>query len=234
LGWECSSDEVTLAQLEQMPGNVAHPTTFDFPVIYRRVPGACFRTVVLEPNEVVLASNIAAAQDLEQEGVALVMTNCGFNALYQRELAAAVNVPVVASSLLQVPLVQRTLRPGQRVCVLTADREHLTRQHLQGAGIVPDPPLIIVGVEGTEQFARVRQDPAAELNPACFVEEIVEVSRAQLAAQPEIGAYVLECTDLPPAAAALRRATGLPVFDIVTLAQMVYEALTGDRWGDPS
>ena len=46
------------------------------------------------------------------------------------------------------------------------------------------------------------------------------------------GAIVLECTDLPPFAAALRRALRLPVFDIVTLANWVYESIctTRERW----
>ena len=39
------------------------------------------------------------------------------------------------------------------------------------------------------------------------------------------GAIVLECTNMPPYAAAIRQATALPVFDITSLIQMVHAAL---------
>ena len=229
LGWE-DGDHVTLAQLEQMPGNIAHPATFDFPIVYRRVPGAHFRTVVVQPSPELLEAMITAARQIEAEGVVAIMTSCGFNALYQQELADAVDVPVVASSLLQVPMVARMLRPEQSVCVLTADRPHLTERHLRGGGIPPELRLRIAGIEETGEFARIRDDPGAALDVERFEREVVEVALAQTSAWPQIGAVVMECTDLPPVSAAVRRATGLPVFDIVTLAHMVYEALAGDRF----
>jgi hypothetical protein len=42
---------------------------------------------------------------------------------------------------------------------------------------------------------------------------------------PEIGAILLECSDMPPYASALQRAVGVPVFDFMTLANYVYSAL---------
>ena len=41
----------------------------------------------------------------------------------------------------------------------------------------------------------------------------------------EVGALVLECTNMPPPRADVPRATGLPVFDIVSLVRMVHHAL---------
>ena len=42
---------------------------------------------------------------------------------------------------------------------------------------------------------------------------------------PDMGALVIECTDLPPFAHLIQEKIGVPVFDIVTLTRMVYEAL---------
>jgi Asp/Glu/hydantoin racemase len=42
----------------------------------------------------------------------------------------------------------------------------------------------------------------------------------------DVGAIVLECTDLSPFAEAVQRETELPVFDIVILANMIYCAIT--------
>jgi Asp/Glu/hydantoin racemase len=229
LGWESGNDD-TLGQLERIPGDIAHPKTWRFPVKYRRVQGACYETVVVRPNREVLAANIAAARDLEAEGVGAIVTNCGFNAIFQRELADAVAVPLVASSLVQVPLVSRMLRSGAVVGIITADTECLTPLHLQSVGITTEMGVVIRGVEHTQGFSSVRADPSAKLDVPAFEAELVAVAMELIASQP-VGALVLECTDLPPFAAAIRKATGLAVFDIVTLAHMVYESLAGDRWG---
>ena len=233
LCWEAGHKD-TLSPFEQMTGNVANPNTFDFPVRYTRVKGAYYQTVVVQPSRQVLESMIQAARELEQEGIRAITTSCGFNAIFQRELANAVSVPVYASSLLQVPLVHRMLQEGQCVGIITADEACLTEQHLAGAGIAGTKPVVIRGVEATGEFSKVRADSNAVLDVAKFQEEVVGVAGALVTEFPDVGAIVLECTDLPPFAAAIRQATGLPVFDIVTLTNMIYEALAGDRWGSAS
>jgi hypothetical protein len=42
---------------------------------------------------------------------------------------------------------------------------------------------------------------------------------------PKIGAFVLECTDLPPFAQRIREVTGKPVFDFVTLVNYINSAI---------
>jgi len=56
-------------------------------------------------------------------------------------------------------------------------------------------------------------------------QENVTVARRMIDAHPEIGAIVLECTNMPPYRADIQAATGLPVFDITTLVRMVHEAV---------
>jgi len=219
-----------LAQLEVLPGNVVHPQTFAFPVLHRRVPGANFRTVVSHPDPRVLEASILAARELEAEGVRAITTSCGFNVIFQEELSGAVSVPVFTSSLLQVPMVSAMLRDDQAVGILTADAPSLTSRHLGKAGIGPGVPARIAGIGDRGEFARVRDDPGAALDGERFVGEVLEHARELVRCHPEVGAFVLECTDLPPASAEIRRVTGLPVFDIVTLVNMVHEALSGAGW----
>jgi hypothetical protein len=38
---------------------------------------------------------------------------------------------------------------------------------------------------------------------------------------PEIGAFLLECSNIPPACTAMHPATGLPAFDIITTTNWV-------------
>jgi Asp/Glu/hydantoin racemase len=42
---------------------------------------------------------------------------------------------------------------------------------------------------------------------------------------PEVGAIVLECTNMPPYAAAIQKEIDLPIFDIYTLVVMVYHTV---------
>jgi hypothetical protein len=229
LGWD-PGENVTLAQLEQIPGNIAHPETFDFPVEYRRVKGACYQTVVVEPDDQVLENMIAMCQKMEKDGISAIMGNCGFDALFQQELADAVNVPLFSSSLLQVPMVHQMLKWDQKVGVLTADKDHLTKKHFESVGIMDERVICVEGIENTGEFSKIRHDIHAFLDTDKFRREVLQVTNQLITDHPEIGAIVLECTDLPPFAAEIRKTSGLPVFDIVTLAHFVYESIAGNRW----
>ena len=110
LGWEEGKN--SLIQLEAIPGNIVHPETFRFPIKFIRVKGANYRTVVEQSNEAVLAEMIKAAREMEAAGVKVITTSCGFNAIFQKELANAVAVPVFSSSLMQVPMVYNMLKNG--------------------------------------------------------------------------------------------------------------------------
>lgn len=224
---------ITLSQLEVLPCNSMNPATFGFPLMHRRVPGANFRTVVECPDPGVLEASISAAQEMEAGGARAITTSCGFNAILQEELANAVSVPVFASSLLQVPMVWRMLRRDQAVGILTAQAPCLTPSHLEKVGADASIPVRIAGIGDTGEFAKVHGDPDAVLDGEKFIREIMDHAAGLIERHPEVGAFVLECTDLPPASAVIRERTGRPVFDIVTLINMVYEAVAGSGWDDP-
>ena len=209
----------------RIPGDMGNATTFPFPVRYHRVAGASPDRVVRGGAAGLLAAFVEGARALEREGVGAITTNCGFLVTFQRVLAAAVSVPVFTSSLLLVPLVHRMLAPGRRVGVLTVNAASLRGEHLEGAGIGPDVPLAIAGLEGEKEFTRVLLGDELELDVDLAREEQVRVARRLIAEHPDVGALVLECTNMPPYAADIQRETGLPVFDIVSLVRMAHDAL---------
>jgi len=229
LGWE-ARDNSALSQLGGILGDIAHPKTFHFPVLYKRIEGAYYETVIVEPSAKVLEAMIEAAKEMEQNAVRAIMTDCGYNAIFQQELANAVNIPVFTSSLLQIPFVHLMLKQGQQIGIIAAYQEYLTKEHLRKVGVGDNIPVCIVGIEKTE-FSKVLTEPQAIIDVDKFKKEVVSLAKRLVDENREVGAIVLECTDLPPFAAAIRRETGLPVFDIVTLAYMVYETIAGDRWG---
>ena len=213
----------------RIAGDMGNATTFPFPVRYHRVRGADPDLVVRRGAAGLLPALIEGAQALEREGVRAITTNCGFLITYQAQLAAAVRVPVFTSSLLLVPLVQRMLPPGQRVGIMTVNAATLTPAHLAGAGIDGTVPVAIAGMETEKEFTRVLLGDELELDVDAARDEHVRVARRLVAEHPDVGAIVLECTNMPPYAADIQRATGLPVFDIVSLVRMVHDGLAAGQ-----
>jgi Asp/Glu/hydantoin racemase len=203
-------------------GNAA---TFPFPVRYHRIAGADPDLVVRRGAEGLLPAFVEGARTLEREGVAAVTTNCGFLVKYQREIAASVSVPVFTSALLLVPLVHRLMPPGRRVGILTVNSATLGKEHLDAAGIGPDIPIAVAGLETETEFTRVLLGDELTLDVELAREEHLRVARRLRAAHPDLGALVLECTNMPPYAGDLQRETGLPVFDIVSIVTLVHGGL---------
>ena len=204
------------ARFPRIPGDMGNGETWPFPVLFKVVRGATPERVVLEGARGLLPDFVAAARELVDLGAEAITTNCGFLSLFQAELAAATGVPVATSSLMQVPWVQATLPPGKRVGVVTVSGGSLTPAHLAAAGVPLDVP--VVGTEGGREFFRVLiQAQAVDMDVDLAEQDILDAGRALVAAHPEVGAIVLECTNMPPYAAALREAVGLPVYDIYSM-----------------
>jgi Asp/Glu/hydantoin racemase len=200
-------------------------------VLYRVVRGASPERVVRQRAEGLLEAFLAAARELVALGADGITTNCGFLSLFQAELAAACAVPVATSSLMQVPLVQATLPPGRRVGVITVDGRSLTRDHLAAAGAPPDTPFI--GTEAGAELTRVLIGDEERLDAAAAERDMLEAGRALLQRHPEIGAIVLECTNMAPYAAAMRREVGVPVHDIYGFISWFHAALQPRDFGPP-
>jgi Asp/Glu/hydantoin racemase len=209
----------------RIPGDMGNAQTFPFPVRYHRVAGADPDRVVRGEATALLPAFVDGARALEREGVGAITTNCGFLARFQRELTASVSVPVFTSSLMLVPLVHRMLPAGRRVGVMSVEASALTREHLEGVGIGSDIPLAIVGMEGEKEFTRVLLGDELELDIEIAREEHVRVARRLISDHPDVGAIVLECTNMPPYRADIQQATGRAVFDITSLVRLAHDAL---------
>jgi hypothetical protein len=217
------------ARFPRIPGDMGNAQTWPFPVLYRVVEGATPERVVLDQAAGLLTPFLDAAAELVGQGAEAITTNCGFLSLLQSELAAHVRVPVATSALLQVPWVQAMLPPGQRVGIITVSAASLTARHLEAAGVPGDTPL--VGTENGREFFRVlirgeSQDMDVDLAQA----DILEAGRELVTRHPEVGAVVLECTNMPPYARALCAALGRPIFDIYTMITWLHSGLRPQRF----
>jgi aspartate/glutamate racemase len=208
----------------RIPGELGNATSFNYPVRYHIVKGASPHKVVREKDPALLNLFIKGAQDLEKFGVRAITTNCGFLAQFQQEIANAVNVPFFSSSLMQIPMIYRMLRKDQKVGVLTVNSASLTPDLFEKIG-ADGVPLVIKGLENKEEFTHVMLDNVLEMNVDKAKNENVEAAKELVRENPDIGAIVLECTNMPPYGKAIQEAIQLPVFDIFTLTDMVYNSL---------
>jgi len=224
LCWEEGCSPRGLAQLEKLPGNSTNAETFAFPVRYSRIKGANIHTILENPCQHVLQSMIGEARKMEAQGIRAITTSCGFNAVFQRELADSVSVPVFTSSLMQIPLVQNMLGKQQTVGVITAKKSALTEKHLQAVGVNKHISIHIEGLEACTEWNKIFSSPNEAIDIPTVKNDVVLIACSMMK-MADIGAFILECTDLPPFADAIRKATGRPVFDFVTLTNFTYQAI---------
>lgn len=212
------------------PGHIRNIASLPFPVVRAVVRGTTISELLDRPSDTFFAPFLDAARDLERRGCAAITGSCGFMALYQRELAAAVSVPVFSSSLIQIPLMHQMAGARGRVGVITAKKAALTADHLRAVG-AEATPVAIAGMEDQPEFSQVvLAGKRRQLDEDKVAAELVAVARHLVAGHGDISSIVLECTDLPPYAHALQAATGLPVADLTTLAGMVHAIVTRRRY----
>ena len=202
------------------PRDVGHPHTFDFAVRRKVVQGATPARLVRGRNVDALQPFIDAARALVAGGCDAIGTSCGFLALWQRELQAALPVPVWSSALLQLAEQQRL---GRRCGVITIEAESLSAAHFDGVGA--DPATPVEGITPGSALHRTLLEDLPALDEADAQAQVLAAAQRLRARHADIDTLVLECTNLPPYAPALRRVTGLPVLDVVTLLTQRMAAL---------
>ena len=218
------------AKFPRIPGDMGNAGTWPFPVLYRVVRGATPERVVLNAAAGLLDDFLAAAADLVHDVAEAITTNCGFLSLFQTELAAHVRVPVATRALIQVPWVQAMLPHGKRGGVITVSAGSLTPGHLAAVGVPPDTPF--VGTEDGREFFRVLiRGEKQDMDVALAAADILDAGRTLVSRHPDIGAIVLECTNMPPYAFALREALGVPVYDIYSLITWLHAGLRPREFG---
>jgi Asp/Glu/hydantoin racemase len=212
----------------RIPGDIGNATTYPFPVRFKVVEGVRGEDIVCEKPDISVCERlIEKAKELEAEGIRAITTSCGYFSYFHDEIANAVDVPVFTSSLIQVPLVSKMLGKNKRVGIICAYSKYLTTIFLRKAGIDDSVPIAIAGVDKywstiSNEYPKERLDGLESSLP--------KVAKELISKHPDVGAIVLECTNFPPGAAAIQEATGLPVFDIVTLIYMIHDVINRKRY----
>lgn len=200
-------------QFPRILGDVGNADSWDFPVRFGIVKGATPDAIVCSDIEPFVEAFIEKGRELIAQGCTGIATTCGFLALIRPRLSAALGVPVAASALEQAGQVQAMLPNGKTTGVLTISAKTLTTAHLEVAGVPADAP--VQGMDGST-FARSILRNEATLDVERARQEMVAASMKLVEDAPNVGAIILECTNMVPYADDIARATGRPVFSIYT------------------
>jgi len=195
----------------RVPGDVGHRASWRMPVVYRTVRGATPQRVVRKSDPTLLAPFIDAARALQATGAAAITTSCGFLYRYQDALQAALDIPVWTSSLL---LLRELPRPG----VVTVDAASLALEGVPTEGLAPGCAL-----------QRTLLDDLPTLDATAAERETVAAAQRLVARHPKVEHILLECTNLPPYAAAVAHATHRPVHHLFTLVHARWAASQSAR-----
>jgi len=201
-------------------GDVGNPASFALPVRHRVVKGASPQRVVRDGDAALLEPFIDAARQLVDEGARAITTSCGFLVLFQQAMQAALPVPVWTSSLLKLPELQA---PG----VVTVDVLSLGTAHLHAAGA--DATVPVAGLAPGCHLQRALLEDLAQIDPQQAEADVVAAAQRLVARWPAVREIVLECTNLPPYAKAVARATRRPVHHIISLLHERWRALEANR-----
>jgi hypothetical protein len=212
-------------------GDVGNATSYDFPVRYRTIPGLT-ATKIFNHDLSFVDKMIEGAQELEREGVKAITGDCGFMAIYHREVKEAVNIPVLLSSLLQLPFIQSTLPQKAKIGILTANSRSLTGELLGKIGVKNDGTMIIRGLENEKDFKDAVIDEIGILNSDGMRQEMVSTALELTRSHTAVKSILLECSMMPPYGDAVQKATGLPVYDFLTMINYAHSSLVKRHFED--
>ena len=205
-----------------VPGNVCHANTYDFPVLFQRISGGDPQKIYYGDPEL-LEAIIDACRELQKQGVRAIAGACGYMGNYQTKVSAALDVPVFLSSLLQLPMIYRALKPSHKIGILCATGGNMNPKLLGECGAA-NIPIVSIGLEDKPEFKNITFS-LGEFNYEKMEKEVVDAALELTKKNPEVGAILLECSDMPPFAAAVQKAVKMPVFDFITMINWVYSGV---------
>ena len=201
-------------------GDIGNPQTFKHNCEIFRLQKSVVSNIVCDQVQPELINEITeAALALQSRGSTLITTSCGFLSAVQEEIQQKLTVPFIASSLCLLPFLRTVYGSRSRLGIITFDSRQLKSQHLPA---IDRDGLVIAGVENGQELHRVINHDETSLNKDLAKADVL--AAADKLIQSSVSCLVLECTNLSPYKEALRRHTGLPVFDLVDTLNWIVDA----------
>ncbi len=213
-------------------GDVDFPGSFGFPVEYEVIEGLTFEMCQKgELDDTIRKRLQAGIRRLEQRKVAGISGDCGFMMQYQDFVRKQTDLPVFMSSIIFAPVILPMLGPSDKVAILTANSVALNPAlpgMLDAIGLKgQEDRFVVVGCQDVPGFEAVAE--GRKVDPVKVGPGIEEIARRTLVEHPEVKAFIYECTELGAYGNRVRAATGLPVFDAITLLDFFHLSVRKDE-----
>lgn len=203
------------------PGDVGNPASWEMPVRFTKVNGASPDKIIRQGGAGLIEDFVIAGEVLIAEGCSALVTSCGFMARHQSVLSTRLSVPIATSSLLQLPMVATLIGPGRKMGVITYDEASLDDAIFAACGADCGTPRIGMPKDGA---FRELIEGSGTYDRAALEAEIIHAAQELQSRVPDLGAFILECTNMPPFAQAVARTCGLPVFDVLSLGHWLFSS----------
>lgn len=208
-----------------VPGNVNNAYTYDFPVILRTVPSITQERVFAGDPSIVKDIIEMAQFMIQKEGIRALSSGCGFFGNFQKEIANTLDIPVAMTSFIMVPWIETLIKDNQKIGVLTANGVAVTPNLLKQSNIKNPDRLIIKDLRNEPEFSCI-MEYRGHFDNKVVEQEVVNKAIELIESENDIGAILLECTDMPPYAQAVQAQTQLPVFDYITMIKFLKNSVT--------
>jgi hypothetical protein len=209
-------------------GDINNPGSHGYKVKYQVVQGLTYKMAEsgkLTPD--VEKRFLDAVRSLEAQGVCCITSDSGMMMNFQDDVRKITKLPVFMSSLVQLPAVTCGFAKNEQIAILTAQSQALEpmRPLLRKECSVDtnESRYIICGVEDVPGFNFLNTGMSKREAIACGKVNIDEASvglqkkvKELMQANPGLRAIVLEDAVFPLYADAIRVASGLPVYDVIT------------------
>jgi len=219
-------------------GDIDSPATFPYDVYYKVVPGLTFEMCqsgkMTKQVEERFKSSIRWLA--EEKHVCAITGDCGFMLQFQTLARKITDIQVFMSPLCQLPGVMSAYSSRDQIIIMTSNGKSLNTAKLcdlvrRHCGVDTHEKRYNVvccsDIDGFEAVALGEKVDTKKVEPGVVKKAIGAVARF-----PHSKAILLECTELPPYADAIRNATGLPVYDAITACNFYISGFQDDvRFG---
>lgn len=211
------------------PGHISCASSFDFPVYYYPIDHTSNKSVH-SGDQSIIPYILEAVGELEKIGCKAVVSSCGYFGHYQKVVSEKAGIPVYLSAVCLIPFVFRLLGKNRKLAVICYNKEKFTSELFRACGVSEEQQArcYLYDVIGQPELGKIVTD-CGGYNISEAQKEVVSVSLNAIMEHEDIGAFLLECTDLPPYAAAIQAAINLPVFDATSMVKFVHNVVAGSH-----
>jgi Asp/Glu/hydantoin racemase len=220
----------------KMTGDVGNATSYPFPVLLREISDLIDNPYPPLTNEDgtytdIVQQCIDAVVQMEKDGVRCIAMCCGFFSLIQPVLAEQVNIPIMTSPLMMIPVIHQMIKPDQSIVVVTAAAKLLSNEFFTQVGADLNNRVTLAGLDDSKVFSSMCMGGTAmSFEYDDLRDDVLNAIENARKVDPKVGAVLLECTTLPPFANEVREATLLPVFDFIACVEWMHRAVVPKQY----